>query len=124
MSEILHTGADFFDALDEYVQAVARAAHKAHQEGERALHDEVRRTARSHPRWRSLEADIELWHEDGETHIGVRNPRSVQAAMNAEYGDADNPPAPVLRVMPTAVRRAEDRMDEVLSSELQIPRHR
>lgn len=124
VSEMLHISAGFFDALDAYVQEVSDAAIVAHQEGLKALHSSVRKTARSHPRWRPLEEAIDLWHEDGEAFIGVRDPSKTSAAQDAEFGNENHPPAPVMRMMADSLRKAGDRMDEVLAERLGIPRHR
>lgn len=121
MSGTLHTGADFFDALDEYVQAVSHAVPLAMRAGLDELRDGTRESARRLPAWKDLADHIDVWDEDDEVYLGVRD---NEAAMRAEYGDAGSPPAPVIRVGHAVTERAANRMDEVLCAHLGIARPR
>lgn len=123
MAEMLHIGAGFFAALDNYVQAVSSAALEAHRAGTEELVDSLRETARSHPRWKNAADHLEAWTEDGEVRVGVRTPHMVSEAHAAEYGDGHHPPAPLLRHMPVAKHKAAEKMDSVLHHRLGIPRH-
>lgn len=124
MAEMLHIGADFFAALDDYVQAVSNAAVEAHEAGTRELRSSLQESARSLPIWNDVADDIDTWVDDGELRVGVRSPRSVKKAHIAEYGMGPIPPTPLLRNMPLATKRAGEAMDEVLHERLGIPRHR
>ncbi len=119
---MLHIGGDFVTALDGYVQAVADVAPKARAAGIKTLHADIQRSARQHPRWGDLADHIEVWSDRRGTHLGVRNPEKLREAQAAEYGDADNPPAPVIRT--AATHRARESADAVIHSYLGIPRYR
>lgn len=124
MAEMLHIGAGFFAALDKYVQAASSAALEAFEEGQSALHKEIKQSAKDHPRWKDIADHIERWDDENGAYIGVRNPEVLDKAMDAEFGDKKHPPAPILRNTFVQAQKASERVDEVLSTRLSIPRYR
>lgn len=97
MAESLHIGADVFAALGKYTQAVFDAAHESTKAEKEAIYNSVMEAARAHPAWQGVADYIEVWDTDGGYEFGVRHPDYVEAALKAEYGDKDTPPAPILR---------------------------
>lgn len=118
MSGTLHTGADFFDALDDYVQAVSHAVPLAVQAGLSELRDGVREQARAIPAWRSSADHIDVWQEEGHLYLGVRHPAHSDEAIRAEYGSSDTPPAAIIRTGHEVNERAANRLDDVLHAHL------
>jgi hypothetical protein len=124
VAEMLHIGGGFLAALDNYVQAVVQTAPEAHAEGVRTFQADIQRRASLHPRWAPLADHIEAWSDDSRVHVGVRHPEKIEAAQNAEYGDAGASPVPLLRHTPGSAQKAADHMDDVLHARLGIPRYR
>lgn len=118
MAEYLHGSADVFAALGRYTQAVIDAAHEATNAERDAVYQAVMESARAHPSWQGVADYIEVWDVDGGYEFGVRHPEHIEAAIKAEYGDKDTPPAPILRNTRAYSERAhaasERRMQELL----------
>jgi hypothetical protein len=93
----LHIGVDFFAALDEY----AKAANAAVQESAEAtmfnVQEGMKAAARKNERWMPVAEHIETWSQDGRFVVGIRNADVMSEAVAAEYGDAENPPVPLIR---------------------------
>lgn len=114
----LHLGAELFAALDQYVHAVTEAAHVAVSESSQALHQHVQDRARQSPAWSGMADDIEMWDQGGEIQVGIRKAELINRAKQAEYGDLDNAPNPLLRKMGPSTRHAARRMDSVFNEHL------
>lgn len=108
MADSLHTSADVFAALGRYTQAVIDAAHEATHAERDAVYQAVMESARNHPSWQGVADYIEVWDTDGGYEFGVRHPDYVEAAIKAEYGDKDTPPAPILRNTQRYAERAHE----------------
>lgn len=121
---MLHIGGGFLAALDEYVQDIADVAPGAQDEAIDTLRTDLQIRATLHPRWEGLASHIETWRDKGKTIVGVRDPSKLAAAQQAEYGDQDSGPVPLIRHMPGSAKAAVDRMNEILYSELGIPADR
>lgn len=110
MAEDLHIGGAFLTALGLYAQAGDAAVREAAELGRRTLQEDLQALAREHPRWHQLADHIQVWDQEGRLVIGVSS--EVQSeAMTAEYGDAEHPPAPILRNHPAARQHAVDVMN-------------
>lgn len=114
MAGMLHIGAGFLTALDDYVQSVCAACPDAAREGLAEYVSDLQDRASSLPNWRPVSHAIEAWYEDDELRVGVRDPRYVDQAMKAEFGDKDNPPTPLLRVPGTSAIKGGEAMDRVI----------
>lgn len=114
MAGMLHIGAGFLTALDDYVQSVCAACPDAAREGLAEYVSDLQDRASSLPNWRPVSHAIEAWYEDDELQVGVRDPRYVAQAMKAEFGDKDNPPVPLLRTSKQSAGKAGQKIDKHL----------
>lgn len=109
MAGVQHVGADFFAALDEYVQDASRAARIASDVAVETLRQSVTEDAKRHPAWADAADHIEVWNDKkGRLQVGVRNPDVLEAAHKAEFGSRKNPPVPVLRNNRRATSQADN----------------
>jgi len=118
VADSLHISAGFFAALDDYAQAVNRAAEEAAQVGMERLVSSLQNAASQNDRWKSIAEHIEVWSQDGQLVVGVRNEGAVSEAVSAEYGDATNPPVPLIRNMPGALTDASQAMNKYMREEV------
>lgn len=118
MADGLHISAGFFAALDEYAQAVNRAAKESARVGMDRLVYSLQNAASQNDRWKGIAEHIEVWSQDGDLVVGVRNEGVVSAAVSAEYGDATNPPVPLIRNMPGALSDASAAMNKHMREEV------
>lgn len=118
MAEMLHIGADFFAALDDYVHGVCAATPEAGYRAIEAYVEDLRSRASQHHQWSGLADHIEAWEEDGQPFVGVRHPEHAERALNAEYGFKDTPPAPIFRNAGQSERKASEAMASVYRKHL------
>ena len=119
MAEMLHIGGGFLTALESYVQAVADTAPEAQEAATQTLVGDLQQRAQQHPRWEPIAHEIEAWEDSRGLRVGVR--RSVAAARQAEYGDQEHGPVPLLRHMPGSAKLAGEAMGDVFRTSLGIP---
>jgi hypothetical protein len=113
---MLHIGAGFFAALDEYVHGVCSAHVAACGAGVDEIVNDFKYRASKSPQWAGLSDSIESWVEDGVAMVGVRDPHVVSRALDAEYGSSSTPPSPIIRMTQGSSLRASKRMDSVYRS--------
>lgn len=119
MANVQHVGAEFFAALDTYVQAASSAAREASREALTTLQQHLLAAAEIHPAWKGVSDSIEMWNdEEGELLVGVRNPDVIDLALDAEFGTKERPPAPILRNKEWAERDAQQRLRFVWGSHM------
>jgi hypothetical protein len=100
-------------AYGERLQAEAAvAANKASA----FLHERVVAKARAIPEWSSLADYIEVWSQDGQLVVGVRDNTMVSQAFAIEYGDEVRPPVPLFRTLTEDMRDASQVFDEHMST--------
>jgi hypothetical protein len=115
VADTLHISADFFASLEAYAYAMNTAAHEAARLGMEHAQNSLREAASKNEHWQDIAHSVEAWHEDGKYHLGVQNPDHVDTAFKAEYGDASQPPQPLIRHMPKAINDAQTAMNEYLT---------
>jgi hypothetical protein len=73
--------------------------------------------ARRDPNWSDLADYIEVWSQDGQMVIGVRDQEFESQAFTMEYGDDQHPPIPLFRTGGEEdARRAGEIMTEHMES--------
>jgi len=96
-------GAEWYDALERYVDGLASAAQLAGSRATEYLEEQTEARAREDGQWSELADHIETWSEDGRLYIGVIDEAYVSRAFNIEYGDSSDAPNSLFRTMtPTA----------------------
>lgn len=99
-------------ALDSYAQAVKQQAEVGVQQSQVVLLDRVKGRARSAPGWEAMADNIELWNDDGDLIVGIRDQEMLGEAFALEYGDETRPPSPLFRTMGADVQAAGDAYTE------------
>jgi Bacteriophage HK97-gp10, putative tail-component len=102
-------------SLDKYAQDFKKQANIGVQKATNHLHEEMQNRARSTPGWDQLADNIEVWSDDGQLIIGVRDNAVVSEAFALEYGDETRPPTPMFRTMRDAVDDAGEVYTEHLA---------
>jgi hypothetical protein len=102
--------------LDAYGQRLQAEAQVAADKAIRFLHERVRDKARMDPQWSSLADHIEVWSQDGQLVVGVREEEFRSQAFAIEYGDEVRPPTPLFRTLTEDIRGASEIYDEHMES--------
>jgi hypothetical protein len=102
--------------LDAYGQRLQAEAQVAADKATKFLHERVVEKARMDPGWTSLADHIEVWSEDGQLVVGVRDREFRSEAFALEYGDEVRPPTPLFRTLTEDIRAASDIYDEHMTS--------
>jgi hypothetical protein len=80
------------------------------------IHEKVVQRALLTPGWSGIADGIEVWSEDGQLVIGVRDDEMVSQAFALEYGDEVRPPSPLFRSMSADIREANQTMTAEMES--------
>lgn len=102
--------------LNAYGQRLQEEAQVAADKATAFLHDRVVSKARMQPEWSSLADSIEVWSQDGQLVIGVRDNEMRSQAFALEYGDEVRPPTPLFRTLTEDIRAASAVYDEHMTS--------
>lgn len=90
-------------SLDRYAQDFKKQAFVGVQKATEHLHQEMQNRAAHTPGWDQLSDNIEVWSQDGQLIVGVRDNDVLSEAFALEYGDETRPPTPLFRTMQDAV---------------------
>src|SRR5262245_43173877 len=101
---------DWSAQLAAYVDRLQSEAVVAANKAARYLHEVTVERARQNPEWSQLADNIEVWSEDGQLVLGVKDDEYSSQAFALEYGDEVRPPNPLFRTMNQDARRAGDVM--------------
>jgi hypothetical protein len=102
--------------LNAYGERLQAEAQVAADKATAFLHDRVVSKARMDPEWTSLADHIEVWSQDGQLVVGVRDNEFRSQAFALEYGDEVRPPTPLFRTLTEDMREASDVYDEHMTS--------
>lgn len=92
----LHPGADYLASARAYASQVELALHEAVNTGAAKLQESLRHAAARNERWKGLDENITVQVTPTGFEVSV-DPGAASEAMAAEFGDADHPPAPMIR---------------------------
>jgi hypothetical protein len=109
-------GADFYDAVERYVEGLMETAQQAAVEASGYLYSAVVDRARQDPNWVGLADNIGLWSEDGHLVIGITDTALISQAHAIEYGDEVRPPSPLFRTLSGEVQAAGQAGQDVFRS--------
>lgn len=93
----IHFDASWLDAMDQFVDDLHDHVYNRVHDIASTMQESLVEDAKKQERWSSLSEHIDLWDEHGFLHLGVRNKDFVSEAFEAEYGDREIPPSPLLR---------------------------
>jgi len=92
-------GDDIVDHIESVLQDAAELVEEATWDAAIAQRDRMQRLAAEHPRWASMADSMDMWASpEGNISYGVRDPALQRRAFEAEYGDPNNAPAPLIRM--------------------------
>jgi hypothetical protein len=94
--------------LHAYGQRLQDEAQVAAEKATSFLHERVVAKARLDPQWSMLADAIEVWSQDGQLVVGVRDNEMRSQAFALEYGDEVRPPTPLFRTLTEDMREASD----------------
>jgi Bacteriophage HK97-gp10, putative tail-component len=97
--------------LDAYGQRLQAEAQFAADKASQFLLDRVQARARLDPEWSTLADSIEVWSQDGQLVVGIRDNDMVSQAFGIEYGDEVRPPTPLFRTLSGEMRQASEVVD-------------
>ena len=90
---------NWLNNLTRYANGLQQEAQADAEENIRQLHESVVEKARQTPGWERLADHIEVWSQDGQLHVGIRNQEFVSEAWAMEYGDEQHAPNPLFRTL-------------------------
>lgn len=96
--------------LVAYTERLQTEATKAAESASAFIHERVVARARMDPAWSTVADNIEVWSQDGQLVIGVRDNEMRSQAFALEYGDEVRPPSPLFRTLAQDMRDAGDLM--------------
>jgi len=102
--------------LAAYGERLQTQAQEAADKATAFLHERVRARAQQDPQWTGLADNIEVWSQDGQLVVGVRDSEMVSEAFALEYGDEVRPPTPLFRSLTADIREASAVFDEHMTS--------
>ena len=102
--------------LIAYTQRLQEESVTAAEKAISFLHERVVTKARYTPGWSSIADEIEVWSQDGQLVVGVRDNEMVSEAFALEYGDEVRPPSPLFRTLNAESRQADDIVREHMES--------
>jgi hypothetical protein len=102
--------------LAAYTERLQQESQAAADKAATFLHERVVAKARQDPQWMSLADNIEVWSQDGQLVIGVRDTEFVSQAFALEYGDEVRPPTPLFRTLSEDMREAGDVMTQHMTA--------
>ena len=106
----------FMEQVYQYIDGLQEEAIEAAAKAAMFLHRSAVERARRDPAWVSLADKIEVWAEDGQLVIGVRDEEFVSQAFALEYGDEHRPPNSLFRSLNQDTRGAGEVMDHHMMS--------
>lgn len=106
----------FMEQVNQYIDGLQEEAIQAAAKAAMFLHRSAVERAKRDPGWVTLADKIEVWAEDGQLVIGVRDEEFVSQAFVLEYGDEHRPPSPLFRSLNQDSRGAGDVMAEHMMS--------
>lgn len=102
--------------LHAYGERLQEEAQQAADQAGKFLHDRIVAKARMQPEWTSLADNIEVWSNDGQLVVGIRDSDMVSQAFAIEYGDEVRPPTPLFRTLTEDMRSAGAVFDDHMQS--------
>jgi hypothetical protein len=102
--------------LAAYRDRLQSEAQRAADKATAYIHEAVQAKARQDPQWSSLADKIEVWSQDGQFVVGVRDEEFRSQAFGIEYGDEVRPPSPLFRTLTAEMREASDIYDQHMTS--------
>jgi len=115
----LSGGDDICDVIEDVLEDAAELVEEVTWEQALDHLEMLRQQAQQDPRWASFAHEMGMWANDqGNISFGVR-PDSPHAedAFAAEYGDAEHPPSPLIRMgMTGALAGMRHNMEEAFRS--------
>jgi hypothetical protein len=102
--------------LNAYGERLQAEAQVAADKATAFLHDRVVTKAQMSPGWSALADHIEVWSQDGQLVVGVRDNEFRSQAHALEYGDEVRPPTPLFRTLSEDMREASDVYDAHMTS--------
>ena len=95
----IRIGQEWLDNLSRYVTDLEDDGYEAAEENVRFFHEQVVEKARNTVGWEHLADEIEVWSDDGQLWVGLRNKAYVSEAWLIEYGDEENAPNSLFRTL-------------------------
>ena len=112
-------GAEWFNALDDYVQGIEEAVSSSQEVAAETLYDSVVERARNTQGWDMLADNIETWSRDGALVIGVQRPGDgVSGVRSGVRRSGRGPQAPVPHAHGRGSESAGDAMQDHLGAML------
>ena len=102
--------------LTAYGRRLQDEAQVAAEKATAFLHERVVAKAKLDPQWSMLSDAIEVWSQDGQLIVGIRDNDMRSQAFALEYGDEVRPPTPLFRTLTEDMRAASDVMNEHMTS--------
>lgn len=114
---------DWSAQLQGYMERLQSEATAAADEAKAYLHEVAVARANENPDWSQLADYIEVWSQDGQLVLGVQDDMFASQAFALEYGDEVRPPNPLFRTLNQDARRANEVMNERLTSTMGVGKY-
>jgi hypothetical protein len=89
----------WLDNLSRYLDDVEDNAYESAEDNVAFLQQQVVDKAANTPGWEQLANEIEVWSQDGQLWVGIRNKAYVSEAWLLEYGNEENAPNVLFRAL-------------------------
>lgn len=109
-------GSEWVADLERYLSGLAATSELASTRAVDYLQEQTILQARQRDGWADLADYIEVWSEDGQLIIGVRDNEHVSQAFTLEYGDEVTPPDPLFRTLTPTVEGMGKVMGQTMAS--------